>query len=420
VLDLPRGFSYSVVSRAGDLMSDGLFEPEAHDGMAAFPAPGDPGKCLIVRNHEIGPSKRRGGAFGEGHERAGVFPKDRIYDLGSDGGPLLGGTTTLLVDVRTGRVERSHLSLAGTATNCAGGATPWGSWLSCEETVERTGAHTGKDHGFVFEVPSQQAGAVNPIPLTKMGRFVHEAAAVDPVSGIVYLSEDEGDGLFYRYLPEVKADLSRGGRLQALALRAQAGADTRNWGGADPIVKGRSFQVDWIDLRDVEAPDGDLRLRGRKDGAAIFARGEGLTLAIENGRPVIYLVSTTGGPARLGQIWRYQPGRFEGRDGERSDPGALTLFIEGSDASDFEMIDNICTSPHGFLVSAEDGKDDNFLRLVTPSGLVFPIARNAHPGRSEFCGPCFSPDGSVLFVNIQKPGITLAIRGPWDGLLPRA
>ena len=416
-LDLPKGFSCTRISKAGDVMSDGLFEPDAHDGMAAFPVAGDSDRCILVRNHEIGASRSRGGAFGDNFERAGSLSAAQIYDRTAGGRPLLGGTTTVLVNLRTGRLERSHLSLAGTATNCAGGATPWGSWLSCEETVERAGDNAQRDHGFVFEVPSQAPGLVAPVPLKGMGRFVHEAAAVDPETGIVYLSEDDQEGLFYRYLPKTRGELQRGGRLQALALREQAGADTRNGSGGLAIEQGRSLIVDWVDLDEVEAPDGDLRFRGRKAGAAIFARGEGLTLAMEAGRPTVYLVSTSGGPARLGQIWRYRPSRFEGRAEERAEPGVLSLFVEGRSASEFEMIDNICASPHGFLVTAEDGREDNFLRLVTPGGRVFPLARNAHPDRSELCGPCFSPDGSVLFVNVQKPGVTLAIRGPWGSLV---
>jgi hypothetical protein len=141
ILDLPEGFSYTVLSRTGDRMSDGLFEPAAHDGMAAFPVEGDPDRCLLVRNHEIGVLRRDGGAFGPDHALAAAINPERFYDHAPDGGPLLGGTTTLLVNHRRGVVERSHLSLAGTATNCAGGSTPWGSWLSCEETIEPAGAN---------------------------------------------------------------------------------------------------------------------------------------------------------------------------------------------------------------------------------------------------------------------------------------
>ncbi|MBI1340122.1 DUF839 domain-containing protein [bacterium] len=409
ILDLPEGFSYRVLSRAGDRMSDGLFEPDSHDGMAAFAVDGDPDRCLIVRNHEIGASRTSGGAFGRDHALANGLDSALIFDRAADGRPLLGGTTTLLVNTRTGTVERSHLSLAGTATNCAGGPTPWGSWLTCEETQERPGANAQKMHGFVFEVPASAPGLVAPVALTAMGRFRHEATAIDPATGIVYLTEDEGDGLFYRFLPNSPGELARGGRLQALVVRDRPGADTRNWSSNDFALQ-TPYAVDWVDLKDVDAPDGDLRLRGRKAGAALFTRGEGCATAIENGRAVIYFVTSDGGPAKIGQVWRHVPSE------EAAGGGVLSLFVEGRSSAEFEMIDNIAASPFGHLVLCEDGPGDNFLRAVTPSGRVIPLARNAMPEKSELAGACFAPDGRTMFVNIQRPGITLAITGDWTRL----
>ncbi len=416
VLDLPEGFTYRLFSRTGERMSDGLFVPMEHDGMAAFPVEGDPDRCLLVRNHEIGAGQIDSGPFGERDELAAGLDPAKIYDRTPNGRPLHGGTTTLLVNVREGRVERSHLSLAGTATNCAGGPTPWGSWLSCEETEESPGPVATKAHGYVFEVPAAETGLATPIPLRDMGRFEHEAAAVDPATGVVYLTEDKDDGLFYRFLPNRPGDLVQGGRLQALALRAQAGADTRNWGRGSEIAVRQRFDVDWIDLEHVDSPDADLRRRGRATGAAIFARGEGMAYAARGGRSAVYFTCTSGGRARVGQIWKYTPSRHEGQADEADEPGRLQLFVESTDASTLDSCDNIVASPHGHLIVCEDGGGENFLRGVTPGGDIYTIARNAHRDHAEFCGACFSPDGSTLFVNVQRPGYSLAVTGPWARL----
>lgn len=425
VLDLAPGLAYTVLSRAGDEMADGLLEPGNHDGMAAFPVEGDPSRCILVRNHELGATSPVS-AFGVDYARASRIGPDHVYDLAPSGRPFAGGTTTAMVNLASMRVERTHLSLAGTAVNCAGGPTPWGSWLSCEETQMVPGPEASKRHGFVFEVPALLNSPAAPVPLTAMGRFSHEAAAVDPATGIVYLTEDTADSLFYRFLPAARGELAKGGRLQALALVEQVGADTRNWSadqGGDVALRmtpNRDYAVRWIDMADVEAPDGDLRLRGRKAGAAIFARGEGLAFALEPQGAAIYFACTSGGPARMGQIFRYIPSRHEGTSRETDAPASLVLFAESGGQSDFEKCDNIVASPRGELIVCEDGGGDNYVRAITPDGVIYTLARNADAGKSEFCGACFSPDGRTLFVNMQRPGITLAITGAWDRLRTQA
>jgi len=425
LLDLAPGLSYTVLSRAGDEMADGLLEPGNHDGMAAFPVEGDPSRCILVRNHELGATSTVS-AFGADYGRVQKIARERVYDLAPSGRPFAGGTTTAMVNLTSMRVERTHLSLAGTAVNCAGGPTPWGSWLSCEENDMVAGPNASKSHGFVFDVSASAKGPVDPVPLKAMGRFDHEAAAVDPATGIVYLTEDTGDSLFYRFLPASRDELARGGRLQALALVEQAGADTRNWPadmGGDMslrILPNRDYAVRWIDMADVEAPDGDLRLRGRKAGAAIFARGEGLAFALEPQGAAIYFACTSGGPAQMGQIFRYIPSRYEGTSRESDAPAHLVLFAESGGQSDFEKCDNIVASPRGDLIVCEDGGGDNYVRAITPDGVIYTLARSAGPEKSEICGACFSPDGRTLFINIQRPGITLAIAGPWDQLRTQA
>ena len=416
LLDLPSGFSYRIVSRQGDAMSDGLRTPAAFDGMACFPVRGAPDRVALVRNHEIWPNDTGGGAFGA---RLTV-PRSKIFDFQADGHPKLGGTTTLVWDLRRQRLLSSHLSLAGTCGNCAGGTTPWGSWLSCEETIEKDPPLVGRAHGWVFEVPSGARGLVDPVPLTAMGRFVHEAALVDPRTGIVYLTEDRPDGLFYRFLPNVPARLARGGRLQALALADHRERDFRNWpadgnrfAGQGPILPvGGRAAVRWIDLDGVESPAGDLKERGFERGALRFARGEGLALGQSGGRSEIFVSCTMGGPARLGHVWRYRPSPAEGRAGEADQPGELQLFVQSTSADELKNCDNVAVAPWGHLILCEDGPDDQpqYLRGVSRTGEIYTLAANSY---SEFAGACFSPDGSTLFVNAQSPGVTFAITGPW-------
>ena len=423
LLDLPSGFSYRIISREGEPMSDGLLTPAAFDGMAAFPVRGSRHQVALVRNHEMWPNLTEGGAFGADHGLARAIPRAKIFDFHTDGSPKLGGTSTLIWDSRSQRVVRSHLSLAGTCGNCAGGPTPWGSWLSCEETIEKAPPLVSRAHGWVFEVPSGARELVDPVPLTAMGRFVHEAAIVDPATGIAYLTEDRPDSLLYRFLPSTRGQLARGGRLQALALADGRERDLRNWpadgsrfaGQGQAIPVGGSAAVRWIDMDGVESPDGDLKDRGFAKGALRFARGEGLSLARSRAGTELYICCTMGGPKRLGQVWRYRPSRNEGQPTETGDPGRLELFVESEDATKLKNCDNVVVTPWGGLILCEDGPDDQpqYLRGVTPQGQLYDLAANSY---TEFAGATFSPDGMTLFVNAQSPGITFAVTGPWRRL----
>ncbi len=423
IVDLPEGFNYTLVSSTGGQMSDGFFRPGRPDGMACFAHPDSADKCILTRNHENWPNTRDGSPFGPDESLAANLSDAQLYDHRPDGTPFTGGVTTVIYDLKNGKLEKDFLSLAGTTGNCAGGATPWGSWLSCEESAVTAPDDAGKNHGFVFEVPISATEPVDAVPLKDMGRFTHEAAAVDLETDIVYLTEDNMNGLFYRFLPNERQDLSKGGRLQALAIRGWTGADTRNWPkdwgfpSAQLVTQGQTFEVDWIDLKDVEAPDGDLAQRGHADGAAVFCRGEGMAYGMHKGGDAsIYFNCTQGGVARAGQVWKYTPSANEGGADEASQPGKLELLYESPSADVLDLCDNLAISPWGDLILCEDGLGDQFLRGLTPEGKIYDFARNAHEDRAEFCGACFSPDGSVLFVNIQSPGFTLAITGPWNSL----
>ncbi|MAL08866.1 MAG: hypothetical protein CMF74_04265 [Maricaulis sp.] len=417
LLDLPRGFSYQVISTEGEEMSDGLITPGDFDGMACFER--EDGRIALIRNHELHPGQQDRSPFGPDNERLERIAASRLYDRAPDGTPLHGGTTTLVLNPDTLAIERQFLSLGGTHNNCAGGPTPWGSWLTCEETTERAGERMRRDHGYVFEVPSSANELVEAVPLRGLGRFRHEAAAIDPVRGIVYLTEDAyDDALFYRFLPDQPGELWRGGRLQALAIRGRPGFDTRNW-SSRAFAPGEWLDTEWIDIVDTDNPDGDMALRHIAIGAAHFTRGEGAWF----GEDEVYFTCTDGGSLHSGQIFRYV------HDGSG---GRIQLFHESDDTTIMDHCDNLTIAPWGDLIIAEDGPSEQYIRGVTPEGRVYTIARNAFAvhseesddtSYSEFCGPCFSPDGSVLFLNVQSsPSRTLAIRGPWQqrSLEPRS
>lgn len=392
LLHLPAGFRYLSFGWAGDPLQGGLTTPGAHDGMAAFPSSGH--RIRLVRNHEL----RTGTAFAA----------DPVYD--ANGG---GGTTTIEFDIASGAAVEGWASLAGTAVNCAGGPTPWGSWLSCEETVLGPGGENayGMPHGYVFEVPSD--GSATGEPYRAMGRFVHEAVSVDPETGIVYETEDQARAGFYRFIPEQPGRLGSGGRLEMLALENRPGADTRKGQASGVWEPVRWVPISEPDPNPIETDS--VHTQGVQGGGATFGRLEGTWHG--NGR--IYIVSTNGGDAECGQIWEYDPSE------ER-----LALIFESPGAEVLDMPDNICVSPRGGLVLCEDGEGEDYVRGLTTEGEIFPFAknnvilsgeRNGLEGDyrdGEFAGATYSPDGRWLFLNAQNPGISFAVTGPWaSGLI---
>jgi len=388
-LDLPEGFSYRVISRLGDAMDDGGTVPDRADGMGCFDLGN--GEIALVRNHELQPRHDAGGPIAKGFgKRNGAF--------------VPGGTTTIVLDAASLQLKRQFRSLGGTIRNCSGGVTPWGSWLTCEEAPTGPGQPYGdgleQNHGWVFEVPAAARGLVDAVPLKAMGRFNHEAASVDPATGIVYMTEDRDDGVLYRFLPKVPGKLAEGGRLQAMVVEGLA--DTRNWNSAAMPV-GKGYRVSWVDLDDVEAPKDDLRQRAVAKGAALVARGEGLHM----GENAVFACCTSGGAKQLGQILKLTPGIAGASD-------SVELFFESESTDQFNYGDNLTVAPSGHLIVCEDQYTalvDNHIRGITPDGRAYNLAR-LH-AQTELAGACFSPDGKVLFVNAYGPTATLAITGPW-------
>jgi secreted PhoX family phosphatase len=410
-LALPRGFEYNVIGKKGGLMSDGRTTPPLHDGMWTFRVKNE---LRIVRNHEVtgGSVPRPGTGIGSGNH----------YDETCGG-----GTTTLVIDPKTRTVARDFVSLSGTLINCAGGPTPWGSWISCEETTlgpsirtRPNGAKIGgfpKPHGYCFEVPASANSTVVPVPLKAMGRFTHEAIAVDKRSGVVYETEDHNPSGFYRFRPKRDKRLVEGGTLQILAVDGKPEYDTRT--GQKP---GIVLPAIWLTIDEPDPASADLDplavfKQGKAKGAASFNRLEGCCTD-DGGR--VYFDATSGGDKRGGQIWRYEP--------TGNDTGNLRLLFESPSREVLDMPDNMCLMPGSDLLFicedsdyvGEGGTADNYIRILTPEGKLADFARNVVPGfeRTEFAGTTFSKDGKILFLNLFSVGATFAIWGDWSKFKP--
>ena len=406
-LNLPEGFSYKIIARRGEMMSDGFMHPDKPDGMATFAA--KDGKIILIRNHELMPTNYS--CFGKSYELIDKVDPKQMYDMRNGNLPCCGGTTTLIVNEATLEVEKSWLSLGGTLRNCAGGATPWGSWISCEEIVVPPTNSYERGHGYNFEVPAtEEISMAAPIPLKEMGQFNHEAVCVDPKTSIVYQTEDRDDGLIYRYLPNTKGKLIDGGQLQVLAIKGAKMTSTRNWRtDKNTFSTNQAMEVEWIDLKDVyDLKNDDLRRRGHMKGAALFARGEGMWF----GNNELYFACTSGGYTKTGQIFRYTPSPDEGTSAEKNNPGKLELFLEPNNTDLLRHCDNLTIAPWGDVVFCEDNERPRAFG-VTPEGQFYKIAENVGY-KSEFAGGVFSPSGKTYFVNIQHAGLTVAIQGPWQ------
>ncbi|MEW1907992.1 alkaline phosphatase PhoX [Kitasatospora sp. NPDC085895] len=416
ILALPKGFTYRIITQTGKTtLVTGESTPSNHDGTAAFP--GRHGATLLVNNHEL-KGKRSNWPHPvpllEGH----------VYDPGAAGG------CTVVEVAEHGRRVREWVGIAGTSTNCAGGATPWGTWLSGEETEDRAGQNgMTKDHGYIFEVdPYDQDANRDPKPVKAFGRYPHEAAVVDPKRGHVYLTEDAAgpNGLLYRWTPPAGFHHGRG-RLRTLADDAGVLEAFKCFDPHGKLVDdlsrataiGTTYGVDWVKVPDRDAKTVSVR-KQFKDGEITRSRKlEGMWWG-DGGTYFVASYAREESPVQHdGQVWFYNPAR-------RTVTLKVLLGVNKdvwADNGNFDGPDNITVSPHGGLVIAEDGEGQQHLFGTTDEGRTFPIARNElnlgtaeKPEYSEFTGVTFSADGGTLFANIQEPGIMLAVTGPWHRL----
>lgn len=403
LLDLPRGFEYTVVSRAGDPLPGGGTTPGRHDGSAAFAA--DHKDVRLVQNHEI--------IVGTPYPT--LADPELTYDPKG-----MGGTTTLTLDKKNRRLDE-YVSLAGTWNNCAGGPTPWGTWLTCEEIEALAGPFNDRDHGFVFEVdPNHPSNNRTPTPLTALGRFPHEAVCVDPGRGDLYLTEDAAspNGLVYRFVPndthQSYGVLRNGGALYAMSC-SQGGVHVPD---LSPYQQpGTELAVNWVPVPDPQATTLSTRkqladtevTRSRKLEGAWWGSShiDALGAGPDGSAHIVCSFARTSDGSAVdhdGQVWAYDPSRstltLEVRFAVNADPA--------SDAPDGP--DNITLSPYGGLILAEDGRGVQHLLAIDETGTTRPFARNRVSG-SEFAGPCFSPDGKTMFANLQGDGLCFAITG---------
>ncbi|WP_371651983.1 MULTISPECIES: alkaline phosphatase PhoX [unclassified Streptomyces] len=412
VLALPKGFSYRIVTHSGvTKLESGEITPSNHDGTAAFEGPR--GVTLLVNNHELkGPRKS--------WPHPVPLTEGLVYDPAASG-----GCTVVEVHPHGGPVAE-WVGIAGTSTNCAGGATPWGTWLTCEETEDKAGSNgMTKDHGYVFEVdPYDRRANRAPKPLKALGRYAHEAVVVDPRRGHLFLTEDASgpNGLLYRWTPPHGFKHGRG-KLRTLADDAGVLQATKCFDAGGQFVDdlsratkiGTVYGVDWVDVPDRDARTTSVRKQFTGQDVTRARKLEGMWW----GDGGVYIVSSYAreeSPVQHdGQVWFYDPRR-------RTLTLKVLLGVNAAPGQDgaFDGPDNITVSPYGGLVIAEDGAGIQHLFGATDSGRTYPIARNElnqgteqAPEYSEFTGVTFSPDGRTLFANIQDPGIMLAITGPW-------
>jgi secreted PhoX family phosphatase len=411
ILALPAGFTYRVLTHSGKTrLESGESTPSNHDGTAAFDGPR--GTTLLVNNHEL-----------KGPRANWTHPvpltEGLVYDPAAAGG-------CTVVEVRPDGRVAEWVGIAGTSTNCAGGRTPWGTWLTCEENSDKAGVNgMTKDHGYVFEVdPVDRRANRDPKPLKFFGRYDHEAVVIDPKRGHAYLTEDASgpNGLFFRWTPPKGFTYGHGkfreladdaGVLQAPKCFDAGGRFVDDLSRATRI--GTVYGVDWVDVPDRDARTTPVRKQFGDRDVTRARKLEGMWWG-DGGAYIVSSYARDESPVQHdGQVWFYDPKR-------RTLTLKVLLGVNPDPAKDgpFDGPDNITVSPYGGLVIAEDGEGVQHLFGATDSGRTYPIARNElnigteeEPEYSEFTGVTFSPDGRTLYANIQTPGIMLAITGPW-------
>ena len=436
LLALPEGFSYRVVAVSGETtLTSGEKTPERPDGTLVVATRSG---YRLVQNHEASP----------GATDPVPLTRGTVYDSGALGG----GCTVIDVD-RHGKRLAEWVGISGTYSNCAGGPTPWGTWLTCEETeakagtATRTGTTLAKDHGYVFEVFPDVPGRQSPKPIKAWGRAAHEAVVIEPSRRRVYLTEDASGptGLFYRWSgpklgPYIADRLAHdAGTLEALAVIADDGDVLTDLAYVTSAEIGRPWKTRWVDVPDRTASTTSIR-KQFKDGEVTHSKKLEGAWGDKDGAYFVSSFAFAEGDLPQdatkhdGQLWYY---RYRDQtltlkayfpynpDLHTEEPGWEQRLGRSLDLA-FDGPDGCHVSPYGSVVLTEDGNTANHVLSWTAELGAQAIARNlivleqSKDGGnvySEMTGPCFSPDGKVLFVNVQEPGHVFAIRGPWKSYL---
>jgi secreted PhoX family phosphatase len=402
LLALPEGFSYKLVAQTGvTTLERGQPTPSDPDGAAAFVRHGGSGSVLVM-NHEVSGSE--------------PYPVPKLPGLVYD--PAVGGGCTALEVDKNGNRVSQHVTIAGTLNNCAGGRSPWNTWLTCEESEGAAGQT--KPHGYVFEVdPYDMDRNLDPKPIKALGRYAHESLVIDPDTGVFYLTEDASNpnGLLFRWTPPSSAlPLERGslralpdtaGTLDALRATTLGGAYVPDLSVA--VEPGTTYRMQWVTVPDRDASTLSVRKQFSAGQITRSRKLEGMWWGDGGAYFVASFARTSDGSAAQhdGQVWFI-------------DPLAQTIelklhfaYTPSDQDSDPDGPDNITVSPYGGVILAEDGDGKNHLVGSTDSGEAFFFARNQHADDSEFAGVTFSRDRKTLFANVQVPGLTYAITGPW-------
>lgn len=418
-LALPRGFKATRVSTIG---VEPLLDDRGGSVVGKTPSNLDGTGCFsernvtrLVRNHECRANS--------------TVPVPLVAGTVYDGVPTGMGGNTVVETKNDGTFVRQWVALSGTIRNCAGGETPWGSWLACEEDTTKAGTTvtssvdgrqyvTKKDHGYVFEVFPDVVAWQIPLPIKAWGRAVWEGAAIGPNCTDAYLTEDTGGGLFYRWTAPAGTQIGPGiarrfgdndGVLQAAQL-VRNGTALRHYGELSQADLDKPYPVTWIDGGS-DRQTQRATLRSQYPGATVHPKIEGCW---SDGKDLWFTLSDVN----AAEAARYGIDQDQGMV-MYYDYAAqtLTLKVYYEVGNYFDSPDNITVSPWGTIVLAEDGSDPNHLIAWTPRAGSRPLAKDT-AGRGEWAGPCFNRSGSVLFASVQSD-CTYAITGPLGRMLHR-
>ncbi len=416
IVDLPAGFTYKVLASSNTIVTPGALPdiaatqlglrspaenlgavPGAQDGMGSVYDPATK-RTYLVCNHELTTSST---PVPTTFRDAPVF----THDGGTDAD---GGCTVLVLDEFMEVIEHFPI-IAGTIRNCAGGMTPWGTWITCEEnTSGASGTARLQNHGYLFEMDPRTGQVAG--PYSAMGRANHEAVSIDPTTSDAYITEDATGSVVYKFVPTDTSkqfgSLGNGGSL--FAMKVPGKANFGDFGTVGETVTG----VTWTpcpgspDIAGLAAsfPSADVT-RGNKVEGCWW---------IEGAFWFVSSYSTAGAYPHNGQVFKYDPTTSAITLIARIPQGGANVTLTDGVTTQTHLLrdpDNLAATPYGGAIWSQDGGSAQYLACVEADGSYFPLAKN--PAGGEWAGAHFSADGKWLFANQQTRGLTLAITGPW-------